>query len=76
MIYIFSNKYFDELLKVFPNALKGEVYGMKYIELENSEFLASYLANLAGGQTKMYEDFLKENNYIHLEAFANICTHM
>ena len=82
-IFIFSDKYINELADFLPDAQICTIGRIKYLAAADNIVTTTKLAAAAADiihkphaikviQASML-DFLAENNHIHLDAFINIC---
>ena len=82
-IYVFSWEYHDILSLELPAAMRFNTCGIEYLALANNIWakvhLAKAIAKIAGCSASYelidaeLEEFLAYNNYIHVDAFINVC---
>jgi len=77
-IFIFSDKYLDVVAEYLPFARLGTFGSIKYLAAADNNDTARRLAqavfSIDGKNAEVdLVDFLAENNYLHLDAFINIC---
>ena len=82
-IFVFSDVYHDILAERLPCDELGCLAGINYVNIIDDGDVAERLAvivaeivgksQLAGRIEEELRDFLSENEYIHIDAFINVC---
>jgi len=82
-IFIFSDKYFDALADLLPDAQICAIGRIKHLTADNNitttTKLAAAMADMIHKPSATQaiqanlQDFLSQNNHIHFDAFINIC---